>query len=97
MQSFRGGAWNTHEHSSLEKTWGQVGFNFKCHVLHHINDIKCSDPGTYELIQKVQTLQKRLIQKTEEIVEKELLIQEKEKNYIELKVQDFCDNFQVSM
>ncbi len=41
---------------------------------------------TFELIQKVQTLQKRLIHKTEEVVEKELLIQEKEKQYIELKV-----------
>ena len=45
-----------------------------------------SDPVTFELIQKVQTLQKRLIHKTEEVVEKELLIQEKEKQYIELKV-----------
>ena len=34
-----------------------------------------SDPSTYEMIQKIQTLQKRLITKTEEVVEKELLIQ----------------------
>ncbi len=34
-----------------------------------------SDPSTYEMIQKVQTLQKRLITKTEEVVEKDLLIQ----------------------
>lgn len=33
----------------------------------------------------IQALQKRLIQKTEEVVEKELMIQEKEKLYIELK------------
>ena len=39
----------------------------------------------YEMIQKIQTLQKRLISKTEEVVEKELLIQEKEKLYVELK------------
>ncbi len=39
----------------------------------------------YEMIQKIQTLQKRLIGKTEEVVEKELLIQEKEKLYVELK------------
>jgi len=39
----------------------------------------------YEMIQKVQTLQRRLIQKTEEVVEKELRIQEKEKRYMELK------------
>ena len=44
-----------------------------------------SDPSTYEMIQKIQTLQKRLIAKTEEVVEKELLIQEKEKLYVELK------------
>ena len=29
-----------------------------------------SDPSTYEMIQKIQTLQKRLISKTEEVVEK---------------------------
>lgn len=34
-----------------------------------------SDPSTYEMIQKIQTLQKRLISKTEEVVEKDLLIQ----------------------
>jgi hypothetical protein len=37
------------------------------------------------MIQKIQTLQKRLIAKTEEVVEKDLLIQEKEKLYMELK------------
>jgi preprotein translocase subunit Sec63 len=37
------------------------------------------------MIQKIHTLQKRLIGKTEEVVEKELLIQEKEKLYLELK------------
>lgn len=36
-----------------------------------------SDPSTYEMIQKIQTLQKRLISKTEEAVEKDLLIQVK--------------------
>ncbi|KAA0194509.1 cilia- and flagella-associated protein 58 [Fasciolopsis buskii] len=44
-----------------------------------------SDPSTYEMILKIQVLQKRLISKTEEVVEKELLIQEKEKLYVELK------------
>lgn len=37
------------------------------------------------MIQKIHTLQKRLIQKTEECVERELLISEKEKLYVELK------------
>jgi len=44
-----------------------------------------SDPSMYEMIQKMQTLQKRLIAKTEEVVEKELMINEKDKLYIELK------------
>merc|ERR1719387_463252 len=37
------------------------------------------------MIQKIQTVQKRLIAKTEEVVEKDMLIQEKEKLYVELK------------
>jgi myosin heavy subunit len=37
------------------------------------------------MIQKIHTLQRRLIKKTEEVVERELLIQEKEKLYMELK------------
>ncbi|XP_028278040.1 cilia- and flagella-associated protein 58-like [Parambassis ranga] len=44
-----------------------------------------SDPGKYQLILKIQSLQKRLINKTEELAEQELLLQEKEKLYIELK------------
>lgn len=44
-----------------------------------------SDPESYEMLQKIQTLQKRLILKTEEVVEKNLQIQEKEKLYVELK------------
>lgn len=53
--------------------------------VHRWRKLEGSDPSTYELIQKIQTLQKRLIAKTEEVVEKDLLIQEKEKLYIELK------------
>lgn len=53
--------------------------------VHRWRQLEGSDPGAYEMIQKVQTLQKRLIQKTEEVVEKELRIQEKEKRYMELK------------
>uniref|UniRef100_A0A8C4GHZ6 Cilia- and flagella-associated protein 58 central coiled coil domain-containing protein n=1 Tax=Dicentrarchus labrax TaxID=13489 RepID=A0A8C4GHZ6_DICLA len=44
-----------------------------------------SDPSKYELIQKIQSLQKRLIAKTQELEERELLLQEKEKLYVELK------------
>merc|ERR1712127_831484 len=53
--------------------------------VHRWRKLEGSDPATYEMIQKIQTLQKRLIAKTEEVVEKDLLIQEKEKLYIELK------------
>ncbi|XP_047127925.1 cilia- and flagella-associated protein 58 [Hydra vulgaris] len=53
--------------------------------IHRWRKLEGSDPSTFELIQKMQTLQKRLIQKTEEVVERELLIKEKDKIYIELK------------
>ncbi|XP_048407124.1 cilia- and flagella-associated protein 58 [Stegostoma tigrinum] len=53
--------------------------------VHRWRKLEANDPSRYELILKVQTLQKRLISKTEEVVEKELLLQEKEKLYVELK------------
>ncbi|KAM3835804.1 cilia- and flagella-associated protein 58 [Vipera latastei] len=53
--------------------------------VHRWRKLEASDPSTYELIQKIHALQKRLISKTEEVVEKELLLQEKEKLYVELK------------
>mmetsp|Transcript_9497 Transcript_9497/g.15525 ORF Transcript_9497/g.15525 Transcript_9497/m.15525 type:complete len:886 (+) Transcript_9497:227-2884(+) len=53
--------------------------------VHRWRKLEGSDPQTFEMIQKIQTLQKRLISKTEEVVEKDLLIQEKEKLYVELK------------
>lgn len=53
--------------------------------VHRWRKLEGSDPATFELIQKIQTLQRRLISKTEEVVEKGLVIQEKEKLYSELK------------
>merc|ERR1711988_1839693 len=53
--------------------------------VHRWRKLEGSDPATYEMIQKIQTLQERLIAKTEEVVEKDLLIHEKEKLYLELK------------
>lgn len=53
--------------------------------VHRWRKLEGSDPSTYEMIQKIQTLQKRLISKSEEVVEKDLLIQEREKLYVELK------------
>eukprot|EP00033_Pygsuia_biforma_P003301 GCRY01003618.1.p1 GENE.GCRY01003618.1~~GCRY01003618.1.p1 ORF type:complete len:896 (+),score=357.46 GCRY01003618.1:142-2829(+) len=53
--------------------------------IHRWRKLEGSDPTTYEMVQKIQTLQKRLIAKTEEVVEKDVQIQEKEKMYMELK------------
>ena len=47
--------------------------------------VEGSDPAPYELVQKLHMLQKRLIEKSEEVVEKDLLIHHKEKLYVELK------------
>lgn len=53
--------------------------------VHRWRELEGSDPTTYEQIQKVKSLQKLLIAKTEEVVEKDALIQEKEKLYVQLK------------
>lgn len=53
--------------------------------VHRWRRLEGSDPSTYELVHKVQTLQKRLIKKTQDAVEKEVAIQEKERLYAELK------------
>ena len=52
---------------------------------HRWRKLEGTDPDSWEMIQKIQTLQKRLIKKTEEVVEKDVIIQEKEKLYMELK------------
>lgn len=52
---------------------------------HRWRPLQGTDPDTWEMLQKIQTLQKRLIKKTEEVVEKDVIIQEKEKLYMELK------------
>jgi len=53
--------------------------------VHRWRELEGSDPATYEMIQKVKSLQKLLISKTEEVVEKDTQIQEKEKLYVQLK------------
>merc|ERR1740121_2876415 len=53
--------------------------------VHRWRELEGSDPATYEMIQKVKSLQKLLIAKTEEVVEKDTQIQEKEKMYVQLK------------
>jgi len=53
--------------------------------VHRWRKLEGSDPETFEHIQHIQVLQRRLISKTEEVLEKDLMIQEKEKLYLELK------------
>ncbi|XP_054611078.1 cilia- and flagella-associated protein 58 isoform X2 [Dunckerocampus dactyliophorus] len=53
--------------------------------IHRWRRLEGSDPCKYELIQKVHTLQRRLINKTEEFEEQEFLLQEKDKLYVELQ------------
>merc|ERR1712151_453929 len=52
--------------------------------VHRWRKLEGTDAAMYEMMQKVKTLQKRLISKTEEAVEKDLAIQEKEKLYLEM-------------
>lgn len=54
--------------------------------VHRWRKLEATDPDTFEMIQKVQTLQKRLIKKTEECVEKDVIIQQKEKMVNDLKL-----------
>jgi chromosome segregation ATPase len=53
--------------------------------VHRYRKLEGTSPETYEMINKIQTLQRRLIAKTEEVEEKDFLIKEKEKLYVELK------------
>lgn len=53
--------------------------------VHRWRKLEGSDPQVYENILKVQTLQRRLIAKTEECSVKDTIIQEKEKLYCDMK------------
>ncbi len=53
--------------------------------IHRWRKLHGSDPARFKLIRRVHKLQKELINKTEEIIDKDLHIQEKEKLYVELK------------
>jgi hypothetical protein len=57
---------------------------------HRWRKLEGSDPSTYEMIQKIQTLQKRLISKTEEAVEKDLLIQVNQRGICAMPVAFTC-------
>ncbi|CAD8044098.1 unnamed protein product [Paramecium primaurelia] len=53
--------------------------------VHRWRKLEATDQENFERILKIQTLQRRLIAKTEEVNEKENLIKEKEKLFMELK------------
>jgi len=53
--------------------------------VHRWRKLEGSDPNRYSMIQRTHKLQKMLIRKTEEVAEKDALIQQKEKLYVELK------------
>jgi len=55
------------------------------HNRHRWRKLEGSDATTYEMLTKIQALQRRLIAKTEEAVERDLLIAEKDKLYVECK------------
>lgn len=54
--------------------------------VHRWRKLEGSDPTTFDMLQKIQTLQKRLIAKTEEAAEKDMLIKDFEERYGALKV-----------
>merc|ERR1719316_1766138 len=53
--------------------------------VHRWRKLEGSDPQTFELLQKVKTLQSRLIAKSEEVLARDQLLVEKEKAYQALK------------
>ena len=53
--------------------------------VHRWRKLEGSDPNTYSMIQRAHALQKSLIRKTEEVAQKDALIQQKEKLYVELR------------
>ena len=53
--------------------------------VHRWRKLEATDSTTYELMTKIQSIQKRLIAKTEEVNQKESEMQEKEKELKELE------------
>ena len=53
--------------------------------IHQWRQLEGTEPEIYQMLMKVHSLQRNLIAKTEELAEKDILIQEKEKLYVELK------------
>merc|ERR1719398_429665 len=53
--------------------------------VHRWRKLEGTDPVPIQMLKKVKSLQKRLIMKTEEVLERDALIAEKEKLYVHLK------------
>lgn len=53
--------------------------------VHRWRVLESADPKRFELIRQIQSMQRQLIQKSDEVTRLELLIQEKERVYVELK------------
>eukprot|EP00771_Trimastix_marina_P000526 gnl/Trimastix_PCT/1546.p1 GENE.gnl/Trimastix_PCT/1546~~gnl/Trimastix_PCT/1546.p1 ORF type:complete len:871 (+),score=438.45 gnl/Trimastix_PCT/1546:34-2646(+) len=53
--------------------------------VHRWRRLSGSDPETYDMLVKIQTLQRRLIRKQEEVVEMQLKLEDKERLYNKLK------------
>lgn len=54
--------------------------------VHRWRKLEGTDPDSFEMTQKIQALQKRLIKKTEEVVDRDVKIQEKEGQIQQLKL-----------
>lgn len=53
--------------------------------VHRCRNLDGTDPDIYEMKEKIKTLQKRLIYKTEQVVEKEVMVHQKEKQIEEIR------------
>lgn len=60
---------------NLRLQWNVSTLNLVTTTIPRWRKLEGSDPSAYEMVQKIQALQKRLISKTEEAVEKDMLIQ----------------------
>lgn len=50
--------------------------------VHRWRKLESSDPERYDLVRKAQSLQRNIVSKTESIVKKDLLIQEKVRTHV---------------
>ena len=53
--------------------------------IHRWRKLEGSDPESYEMVQKINVLQKRLLSRSDEVVKKNTIIQEQEKRVVELE------------